>query len=172
LSILETSYLIHRLPAWHGNIRKQVVKAPKLHFLDSGLACYLLNIREPEQLRYHPLRGAIFESWVVSELYKAQVHRGEQPNLYHYRESRGLEIDVLVDRGDRLHAIEIKSAATVAPDFFKCFGPFSERVRSTGLPAQIENVVVYGGEASQLRSTARIIAWKDVGEILRVKEEG
>ncbi|MBU0483648.1 MAG: DUF4143 domain-containing protein [Proteobacteria bacterium] len=172
LSILETSYLIHRLPAWHSNIRKQVVKAPKLHFLDSGLACYLLNIREPEQLRHHPLRGAIFESWVVSELYKAQVHRGEQPNLYHYRESRGLEIDVLIDRGARLHAIEIKSAATVAPDFFKCFAPFSERVRSTGLPAQIENVVVYGGEASQLRSTARIIAWKDVGEILRVKEEG
>jgi predicted AAA+ superfamily ATPase len=171
LSILETSYLIHRLPAWHSNIRKQVVKAPKLHFLDSGLACYLLNIREPEQLRHHPLRGAIFESWVVSELYKAQVHRGEQPNLYHYRESRGLEIDVLVDRGDRLCAIEVKSASTIAADFFKCFEPFSERVRSTGLPALIDNVVVYGGEASQLRSTARVIAWKDVGEILRVKKE-
>lgn len=172
LSILETSYLILRLPAWHGNIRKQVVKAPKLHFLDSGLACYLLNIREPEQLRHHPLRGAIFESWVVSELYKAQVHQGEQPNLHHYRESRGLEIDVLVDRGDRLCAIEVKSASTVAADFFKCFEPFSERVSNSGLPTLIENVVVYGGEASQLRSTARVVAWKDVGEILRVKKEG
>lgn len=170
LSILETSYLVHRLPAWHNNIRKQVVKAPKLHFLDSGLACYLLNIREPEQLRHHPLRGAIFESWVVSELYKAQVHRGEQTSLYHYRESRGLEMDVLADLGDRLCAIEIKSASTVASDFFKCFEPFSERVRKTGHPAKIENVVVYGGEASQLRSTARVIAWKDVGEILCAKK--
>ena len=165
LSILETSYLIHRLPAWHSNIRKQVVKAPKLHFLDSGLVCYLLNIREPEQLRHHPLRGAIFESWVVSELYKAQVHHGDQPALYHYRESRGLEMDVLMNLGDRLCAIEIKSAATVVPDFFKHFAPFAERVRNTELPARIENVVVYGGEPSQQRSTARLIAWRDVGDI-------
>ncbi|MDA8165356.1 MAG: ATP-binding protein [Desulfobacteraceae bacterium] len=170
LSILEASYLIHRLPAWHRNIRKQVVKAPKLHFLDSGLACHLLNIREPEQLRHHPLRGAIFESWVVSELYKAQVHRGEQPNLYHYRESRGVEIDALVDLGDRLWAIEAKSAATIAPDFLKNFEPFAERVRDSGQPAQIENAVVYGGESSQLRSLARIVAWKNVGEILRDRD--
>lgn len=171
LSILETSYLIHRLPAWHGNIRKQVVKAPKLHFLDSGLVCYLLNIREPEQLRHHPLRGAIFESWVVSELYKAQAHRGEQPNLYHYRESRGMELDVLMNLGDRLCAIEIKSAATVAADFFRHFESFAERVRHTGLPSRIENVVVYGGEASQQRSTARLIAWRDVGEIPRIENK-
>ena len=64
LSVLETSYIIHCLPAWHTNIRKQIVKAPKLHFFDSGLACYLLGIREPDQLYHHPLRGAIFESWV------------------------------------------------------------------------------------------------------------
>ncbi len=170
LSILETSYLIHRLPAWHSNIRKQVVKAPKLHFLDSGLVCYLLNIREPEQLRHHPLRGAIFESWVVSELYKSQVHRGEQPNFHHYRESRGLEMDVLMNFGDRLCAIEVKSAATAAADFFKSFEPFAERIRNTDLPSRIENVVVYGGEASQQRSTARLIAWRDVGEILRIEK--
>ncbi len=172
LSILETSYLIHRLPAWHNNIRKQVVKAPKLHFLDSGLVCYLLNIREPEQLRHHPLRGAIFESWVVSEMYKTLVHRNEQPNLYHYRESRGLEMDVLANLGDRLCAIEIKSAATVAPDFFKSFAPFAERIRDTDLPAIIANIVVYGGELSQLRSPARMIAWRDVGEILRGRNDG
>jgi predicted AAA+ superfamily ATPase len=167
LSVLETSYLIYRLPAWHSNVRKQVVKAPKLHFVDSGLACYLMNIREPEQLRHHPLRGAIFESWVVSELYKAQICRGEQPNLYHYRESRGLEMDVLMNLGDRLCAIEIKSAATAAQEFFQHFAAFSERVRNTELPSRIENIVVYGGEPSQQRSTARLIAWRDVGDILR-----
>jgi predicted AAA+ superfamily ATPase len=167
LSILETSYLVHRLPAWHHNIRKQVVKAAKLHFLDCGLVCYLLNIREPEQLRHHPLRGAIFESWVVSELYKAQVHRGEQPHLYHYRESRGLEMDVLLNLGDRLCAIEVKSAATAAADAFGCFAPFAERVRHTDLPSRVDNVVVYGGEVSQERSTARLVAWRDVGEIVR-----
>jgi predicted AAA+ superfamily ATPase len=95
LSVLETSYIIHRLPAWQANIRKQVVKAPKLYFFDSGQVCYLLGIRRQEQLRFHPLRGAIFKSWVISEIYKTFVHSGVQPNLFHYRETRGLEIDLL-----------------------------------------------------------------------------
>lgn len=167
LSILEASFLIRRLPAWHGNIRKQIVKAPKLHFLDSGLVCYLLNIREPEQLRHHPLRGAIFESWVVSELCKFQLNGGRTPDIFHYRESRGLEMDALFFEGERLCAVEVKSAATAAHDFFKPFAPFAERVRSVGALAQIDNVVVYGGESSQQRSSGRLIAWRDVGEILR-----
>jgi len=166
LSVLETSYIIHHLPAWHVNLRKQVVKAPKLHFLDSGLVCYLLGIREPGQLRHHPLRGAIFESWVVSELYKAQVHRGEQPAMFHYRESRGPEIDLLIERGDCLHAIEIKSGATAAADFFKHFQRFPQRISHASLPLALKNHVVYGGEVSQRRSLAQLVSWRDVHSIL------
>ncbi len=76
LSVLETSFVLHRLPAWHANLRKQLVKAPKLHLFDSGLLCYLLGIQEPAQLRLHPLRGAVFESWAVAEVYKAQTNQG------------------------------------------------------------------------------------------------
>lgn len=170
LSILEASYIIHRIPAWHVNIRKQIVKAPKLHFLDTGLACYLLQIREPSQLRLHPLRGAVFESWVVSELYKSLVHQGEQPNLHHYRESRGLEMDVLVQRGDCLHAVEVKSAATVASDFFRGFAQIAERIKAADLSLHLDNVVVYGGESSQQRSTARLLSWRDVGKILKTRD--
>jgi predicted AAA+ superfamily ATPase len=166
LSILETSYIIYRLPAWHTNIRKQVVKAPKLHFFDSGLVCNLLGIREPEQLRHHPLRGAIFESWVVSELYKGLVHLGEQPSMFHYRESRGPEIDLLIDRGDCLHAIEMKSGATASADFFKNFQYLPERMKNTGLPSVIRNHVVYGGEDSLQRSHAQLVSWHDVADIL------
>jgi len=166
LSILETSYIIHRLPAWHTNIRKQVVKAPKLHFFDSGLVCYLLGINEPAQLRHHPLRGGIFESWVVSELYKAQVHRGERPSMFHYRESRGPEIDLLIDQGELLHAIEIKSGATASSEFFKHFQHLSERMKNTNLPSIIKNHVVYGGEDSQQRSKAQLISWHDIQKIL------
>jgi predicted AAA+ superfamily ATPase len=166
LSILETSYIVHRLPAWHRNIRKQVVKAPKLHFFDSGLVCYLLGIHEPEQLRHHPLRGAVFESWVVSELYKAQVHRGEQPVMFHYRESRGAEIDLLIDRGECLHAIEIKSGATATADFFKHFQKLPERMENTGLPSVIKNHVIYGGDDSQQRSQAQLVSWRDVPGVL------
>jgi hypothetical protein len=166
LSVLDASYLVQRLPAWHANIRKQVVKAAKLHFLDSGLLCYLLNIREPEQLRHHPLRGAIFESWVVSELYKATLNRGERPDFYHYRESRGVEMDVIVNRGDRLIAVESKSAATVAPEFFKHFEPLAERLLGTSLPQRIERVVVYGGDDTQERSAGRVVGWRDVDTLL------
>lgn len=163
LSILEASYIIHRLPAWHANIRKQVVKAPKLHFFDSGLVCALLQIREPAQLKLHPLRGAIFESWVVAELYKALAHLGEQPQLHHYRESRGLEMDILLQRGTNLQAVEVKSGATAASDFFKGFNPFIERMRGAGFAGEIAAAVVYGGELSQQRSAARLVSWREVG---------
>ena len=162
LSVLETSYLVHRLPAWHMNIRKQVVKAPKLHFFDSGLVCYLLGIREPEQLRLHPLRGAIFESWVFSEIFKAGVHGGLQPSLFHYRESRGLEIDLLIDRGREWSAVEVKSGATIVPDFFTNLERFKERFQTEIKTGPIQSYVIYGGEDSQERSLARIWAWKDV----------
>ncbi len=166
LSILEASFIIHRLPAWHANIRKQVVKAPKLHFFDSGLVCALLQIREPAQLTLHPLRGAIFESWVVAELYKSLANLGEQPLLYHYRESRGLEMDILLQRGDTMQAVEIKSGATAASDFFKGFEPFAERMRGAGFAGQIGSTVVFGGEVSQQRSAARLVSWREVGRIL------
>ena len=166
LSVLETSYVLYRLPAWHTNIRKQVIKAPKLHFFDSGLVCYLLGIREPEQLRHHPLRGAIFESWVVSELYKLQIHEGEQPRMFHYRETRGPEIDLLIDRGDKLHAVEIKSGATAAPDFFRHFDLLPERLKNTPLPTDIRNHVVYGGDTSQQRSQAQLLSWRDLPALL------
>ena len=171
LSVLETSYIVHRLPAWPLNISKQVVKAPKLHFLDSGLACYLLGIREPEQLRLHPLRGAIFESWVIAEIYKGWVHRGIPAALFHYREARGLEIDLLVDQGQRFDAIEIKSGATAAPDFFRNLQRFPERWRAASETRPVVNYVVYGGSESQQRSYAQLLAWNAVERILATETE-
>ena len=166
LSVLETSYIIHRLPAWHTNIRKQVVKAPKLHFFDSGLVCYLLGIREPGQLRLHPLRGAIFESWVVSEIYKACVHSGMQPRLFHYREARGPEIDLLIEQGEELEAVEIKSGATTSEDFFKNLKRFSERLQGAGQTHTVRSHVVYGGDDSQQRSYAQVLSWRHVQRVI------
>ncbi len=163
ISVLETSYIIHRLPAWHTNIRKQVIKAPKLHFLDSGLVCYLLGIQEPAQLRHHPLRGAIFESWVFSELYKTILHNGNRPpRMFHYRESQGLEVDLLIDMGDCLHAIEVKSAATVSPSFFNLFRSLPQSINNRGIPSNIENHIIYGGETTQQRSNAQLVSWRAI----------
>jgi uncharacterized protein len=102
----------------------------------------------------------------MSELYKALAHQGEQPILRYYRESRGLEMDVLVQRGDCLHAVEVKSAATAASDFFKGFEQIAGRIQTAGLSLRLDNVVAYGGETSQQRSTARLLGWRDVGKIL------
>ena len=166
LSVLETSYIVYRLPAWHSNIRKQVVKSHKLHFFDSGLVCYLLGIREPEQLHLHPLRGAIFESWVVSEIYKVCVHRGLQPRLFHYRETRGPEIDLLIDQGLDLSAVQIKSGATIARDYFKNLRLFSNRMKAAGKPLTVHSHVVFGGENSQQRSDVHVLSWRDAQRVL------
>lgn len=166
LSVMESSYIVHLLPAWHINIRKQLVKAPKLHFFDSGLLCYLLGIREPEQLRFHPLRGAIFESWVVSELYKVNVHKGVQPRLFHYRESRGPEVDLIFEQGQNLEAVEIKSGATVTRDFFKNLINFSDRMKLADRPYTVHPHAVFGGEDSQNRSKGQVLSWRDIRRII------
>ncbi|GMR06738.1 MAG: ATP-binding protein [Gammaproteobacteria bacterium] len=167
LSVLETSYIIQQLPAWHTNVRKQVIKAPKLHFLDSGLVCYLLGIREPEQLRHHPQRGAIFESWVAAEACKALVHNGEQPDLYHYRETRGLEIDLILDRGEQLDAIEVKSSSTVNTGFFKNLNTFANLKQNTDRVQKITKQLVYGGEETQQRSDSRLLSWSDIQSLTK-----
>ena len=161
LKILETSHLISLLPAWHANIRKQLIKTPKLHFLDSGVICSLLGINTSEQLMLHPLRGAIFESWVYSEILKHTLNAGEQAPFYYYRESRGLEMDLLVQEADHFKAVEIKSGATPSSDFFKHFATLEERF-SVVHPSAIKPCVVYGGDTSQQRSNGRLLGWRDV----------
>jgi len=164
LSVLETSFLVFRLPAWHRNLTTQMVKSPKLHFVDSGLVCHLLGIREPGQLVHHPLRGAIFETWVASEVYKARAHRGQAPALFHLRQQRGIEVDLLLDSPTRLVLVEAKSGATVAADAFKPLAAAAARLdpRIEGRP--IERALVYGGETGQRRSDATVVPWQAVAE--------
>ncbi|WIM05069.1 MAG: ATP-binding protein [Candidatus Nitricoxidivorans perseverans] len=160
LSVLEAGYLIQRLPAWHTNQRKQIVKAPKLHFIDSGLACHLLDIREPDQIRHHPLRGALFESWVAAEALKRQAHAGLPQRLYHYRESRGLEVDLLIEEAGRRIAIESKSGATIASDFFAPLEKLS------AIFPGIRAGIVYGGDAVHRRDDMMAVPWDRMPRLL------
>ena len=143
LTALRTSYLVTLLPPHHKSYRKRLRKRPKLHFLDTGLACYLLDIRSPAVLRSHPLRGAIFESYAVSELTKAFANRGEEAPLFHWRDSTGHEIDVIVDLGDRQIPVEVKSGLTVAEDAFDGLAWWSS------IPANpnTTGVLLHGGTA-------------------------
>lgn len=160
LSVLEASFVAMSIPAWHRNVRKQIVKAPKLHFLDTGLACNVLGIRDPDHLRVHPLRGPLFESWVVSELVKSLVHRGtNRPDIRHYRESRGPEIDIVVEHGGTRHLVECKSGATVHPSFAE---PLLELIGSEAGDVRLAPAIVYGGQESFPRRRVPLYCWSDV----------
>ena len=160
MSVLEASFILFRLPAWHPNLRKQLVKSPKVHFIDSGLVCCLLGIRSADDLRHHPLRGAIFESWVAAEIYKHRLHRGEGTGMYHFRQSRGLEIDLILQGSQDLIACEVKSAATIDRSFFRPLQQFDNLLeRMTGRP-RVSNRLVFGGDMAQKRTETDCIGWQ------------
>ena len=156
LSVLEASFLIVRTPAYRRNVRKRQIKAPKLHFLDSGFACHLLGIRSPEELRHHPLRGQIFESWVAVEVFKAVTHRAEAPRLGHYR-AAGTEVDLVMDLGTRVILAEAKSGGTVAPRFFSGMRTLGASLEKAGLT--VDRRLIYGGELLHRRGSAEVIPW-------------
>jgi hypothetical protein len=117
ISVLEASGIVFFLPPFLHNFNKRLVKAPKLYFTDTGLLCYLLSIRNAEQLKSHPLYGAVFETFVASELYKRCAHVGEAPPLYFWRDKMGNEVDMIADLGSQTVALEFKSAQTLSPHF-------------------------------------------------------
>jgi hypothetical protein len=113
------------------------------------------------------LRGAIFESWVVAEVYKASAHSGLRPSLFHYRETRGIEIDLLIEQGEGLDAVEIKSGATTTGDFFSNLERFPVRLKSAGQKLPIRSHLVYGGDGAYQRSGAQVIPWHDAQRLIR-----
>jgi len=162
LSILETSFIAFRLPPFHSNLRKRLVKMPKLHFYDSGLACWLLGIRSPEQLRSHPLRGAIFETWVVSEIYKHRMNRGEPGGLSYYRDRDAAEADLVVEHPGGLTLVEAKSAETVSASLFAGANQVRGHLSDPSRPCDV--VVAYGGNEAQRRSDAKLVPWERLQE--------
>ena len=156
MSALEASFLIYLLRPHHRNFSKRLIKSPKLYFLDSGLLCYLLGIRSPDDLRIHANRGGIFESWVVSEALKAYYHKGEVPRLYFWRDAIGHEIDLLIDRGQLLIPVEIKSGQTINEDFFKGLKYWRTLPGQTDCPAAL----VYGGDQSHTRRKIEVMSWR------------
>lgn len=119
LSVLEASYILYRLEPNYNNYNKRIVKTPKLYFYDTGLACSLLGINSVEQLDTHFLRGGLFENMVVNQFIKDSLNRGMRPDLTFWRDSTGLEVDLIRTDGTEMYAYEIKSGSTYNPDYFK-----------------------------------------------------
>lgn len=165
IGVLEASFVVFRVSPWLRNVRKRVVKSPKLHFIDSGLACHLLGIRSPDQLRTHPLRGAVFESWVASEVRKARLHARRPADLFHLREARGAEIDLLVEADERLIAVEVKSGATVASEHMAAVRRFVENQVTDADEREVVARLVYGGNARQRRTGVDVVPWNEVQSV-------
>jgi hypothetical protein len=161
LTALEAGFIVFRLRPFLPNLRKRLIKTPKLYFFDSGLLCFLLGIREPEQLRQHPMRGAVFESWVISEVLKAHYHRGVSPSAFFFQDRRAREVDLIVERGVRVAAAEIKSGSTVAGDFLETLVSFRSALTEAGGP-EVESALVHGGDLAAVRRGVRIVPWSQV----------
>ena len=163
LTLLEASYVVFLLQPWHTNISKRQIKTPKLYFYDVGLASYLLGIEKVSHVNRHPLRGNLFENMVVIEALKYRYHRGRRSNLYFWRDAKGNEVDLLIERGADIAAVEIKSGATISSDYFKGLRTFaSRRSSSAGTCA-----LVYDGEERQGRSDVTIWRTGDVDKMMR-----
>jgi predicted AAA+ superfamily ATPase len=158
LSVLESSDLVFLLPPYHRNFGKRLVKTPKLYFLDAGLACWLLAIRSPEVLTLHPSRGALFETWVVSEFVKGRFNLGRPADLYFWRDNNGLEADLIFEVDTRLQPVEIKSGQTVTRDYVRAGQAAGRFAGDEALPPWL----IYGGSESYERSGVRVISWKDL----------
>lgn len=158
LSVLEASYLIHLLPPYHRNFGKRLVKTPKLYFIDTGLAAWLLGIRDPGQLALHPMRGALFETLIVGEVLKHRRNAGAPPDLYFWRDNNGLEADLLIEQGGALHAMEIKSGQTVTSDYIRAAQKAGRILGDEGR----EPWLVHGGEDSYVRSGVRVLGWRSL----------
>jgi predicted AAA+ superfamily ATPase len=159
LSILEATFIAFRLQPYFGNIGKRLVKAPKLHFYDTGLVCWLLGIRDASQLGLHPLRGPIFETWVVSEILKHRMNRGENSGLFFYRDRHGVESDLIIDEGRRLTVVEAKAGRTATQDLVNAG---RQTVEAIGKAANDHRIVVFGGDDDQNRSDATILSWNSI----------
>lgn len=115
LSVLETSFQVLLLRPYFANVGKRLVKSPKIYFTDVGTLCHLVGLKDPQHAAAGPMAGAIFETAVVTEVWKSLLHRGEEPRIYFWRTSSGSEVDLLVETETGIVPIEVKSSATPRP---------------------------------------------------------
>ncbi len=119
MSILEASYILFKLQPYSINVGKRIIKSPKIYFIETGLAAYLLGIENEQQVARDPLLGNLFENMVVVEALKAQTNKGCDPNLFYYRDSHNNEIDLLYINGRDIIPVEIKASSTYNENFKK-----------------------------------------------------
>ncbi len=164
LSILQASYIIFLVEPHFKNYRKRLIKSPKLFFYDTGLACWLLKINSQEYIADHYLKRNLFESMILSDLYKSFYNRAQEPSLYFWRDSHGHEVDCLLDFGTKLVPIEIKAGTTIQPIFFDGLNYWSDLANVS----YDQGYVIYSGNETQVHSQGTVISWQSVDSLVKV----
>jgi len=159
VQILEASYIVFRLEPFHENLGKRIVKSSKLYFYDTGLLSYLLGIENINQLDRDPLRGSIFENFVIADLIKYRWNRGKDHHLYFFRDNHGLEVDILFQQGHRLKPIEVKLSASYNSEFGKKLRIFSELIGERNMQPEI----IYTGRDEETINGIRLTPWTNQG---------
>ncbi len=162
LSILETCYLIHYVRPHFANFGKRLVKQPKLYMTDVGLAAALIGIQNESQAQTHPLRGALFETLVVNEFLKNRCNMGLRDPLYFWRDNIGTEVDLIVERGNEIAAVEIKSGPSVASDAFGNLKKWQKYAAERGSFSAVYPGLVYGGETRFTREGVDVKPWAEL----------
>lgn len=156
MTLLEASFIAFRLPPYHDNFSKKIVKTPKVYFYDTGLLSYLLGVRTLHDLDIHFAKGQLFENFILIELIKKAWHNNTHEKCYFWRDSSGHEIDLLVEDGLKLRAIEVKSSKTIHSDFFKNLKKFEK------IKPDVISYLVYGGQEFQKRTDGIVIGFNNL----------
>ena len=159
LSVLESSFLIHFLQPDTNNLGRSLVKTPKLYFTDTGLLCHLLGIDSPEELILSKYRGAVVETFAVSELTKKRTNQVKSPNLAFYRDSSGLEMDIIAD-WKHSFSVEVKSSI----DAERKLSAGARKYHALRGDANFKSKVFYLGDLTCEINGIQYVGWKDWGK--------
>jgi hypothetical protein len=160
LSVLESSYILYRLPPYFNNFNKRLIKSSKIYFYDTGIVCHLLGIRSVEGLQKSNYYGAIFENFIVSEIIKNRKNKEQFGEVYFYRDSTGNEVDVLIENEGSLLPIEVKSAVKIQKEHHKNLKWFQKVFRQEG------GILLYAGEENEsFPNEIEQLSWTNVKDL-------
>ena len=164
LSVLEASFVIYFLQPHYRNYNKRLVKMPKMYFYDTGVVCSLLGIKSEKQVQLHYLYGAIFENFIINEMLKSAYNKADVPAIYYWRDKTGREIDVIIEKSDKLIPIEIKAGKTIVSDFFKNIKYWNKLSKNN----KDNSYVIYGGDDNFSTKEGSLVSWRKLDLLLNL----
>lgn len=161
ISVMESSYIIFLLQPHHSNFNKRITKSPKLYFYDTGLLSFLLKLNDPKDLLLHPMKGSLFENFVIAEFIKNNYHQNLNRDFWFWRDVQGHEVDLIWQDTPKMNILEIKATQTIMTDMFKGLTYF-ENLAGDSIQSK---TLIHTGDFSQKRELGNLVSWEKIDEI-------